>query len=613
MIRAGHAILADLPGFRRLDPDFLKDLGGRLRVENHVVGTVIVREGDQADRLFILESGRAEVTSVDAGGKSCILAVLGPGEMFGELALLNNSGRRQATVTALEPVTLFSLAAGVFTEVLDSQPAFRTEMLAASEDLLVAKFLKQASPFAALEAGQLRSLANRLARMTIEAGAIIVREGAAGDDACYLVRSGKVEVVVGELNALAKQLTTLGPGMLFGESALLTDAPRNATVRALQPTELLRLRRSDLLDAMASKRDVSEQVLGLHVVRVRPRRRAGVEIHQRQSSEGEVITVLKNPRDGTYFQMSEQGLLIWKYLDGQHTLRDLTLELLLDLKVFAPDKIVELIDALTEAGFVDKSSLRSDLIGLATRLPIGARLVTVLSKWLNCQATWSGVDRFFSRLHCSGLRLLFTPGGVAVLSILAAVGLAAGLVQSSAWLAALHPIRLEHEFALLTGVIVSILSHELSHGLAVKSFGREVPRVGIGWHWIAPMVFVDTSDIWLAHRRARVWVSLSGPFANLVIAGVAAGTAAALTPSQPVLWQLATINLVLVIINLTPLLELDGYYTLMDLFERPRLRSQSWAWLLRPKVRSENLAEMAYLATTLLSLMGVLCLLRAFL
>jgi putative peptide zinc metalloprotease protein len=82
--------------------------------------------------------------------------------------------------------------------------------------------------------------------------------------------------------------------------------------------------------------------------------------------------------------------------------------------------------------------------------------------------------------------------------------------------------------------------------------------------------------------------------------------------SQPVLWQLAAINLAIAAVNLTPLLELDGYYILMDLLERPRLRAQSGAWLLSPKFRRENLPEMACLAASLLSVVPVVALLSVF-
>jgi CRP-like cAMP-binding protein len=125
----------------------------------------------------------------------------------------------------------------------------RTAFSEAVQALLTAKFLKQASPFSTLDGARLRKLAARLQPKTVPAGATIVRQGDYGEE-CYLLRSGRVEVVVEEEGGEGRNLATLEAGSLFGEAALLTDAPRNATVRALEPCELLALRRTDLLETI---------------------------------------------------------------------------------------------------------------------------------------------------------------------------------------------------------------------------------------------------------------------------------------------------------------------------------------------------------------------------
>lgn len=613
MIRERSEILSGLPGFRCLGSESRRLLGGALRVEDRLAGDVIFREGDEGDRLFVIDSGRAEVSSRGAQGMVCVLATLGRGEVFGELALLSGECRRQATVTALEPLRLFSLEGDVFRRILAAEPDFRADLIAATDDLLVAKFLKQASPFSVLDPARLRALSGRLGRKRAEAGEVIVREGDAGADACYLVRSGRVEVLLGEGSGEARQLTTLEAGMLFGESALLTGAPRNATVRALEPTELLTLRRADLLEVMAATPGISAQVLGMHALRARPRRMAGVEAHHRKTAEGESITVLKKSRDGTYFQLSEQGWFVWERLDGSHTLRDLTLDLLIGLKVFSPDSIVELIGRLAAAGFVEARSLRSDVASPVALLPAWQRFLLAVPRWLTWQCAWNGLDPFFTRLHRAGLGLLFTPFAVSALAALAAAGLVAGALHRGEWVEALMGVGPEAWAFLLPGLVFSVIVHELGHGLAVKSFGREVPRVGFGWHWVAPMVFVDTSDIWLADRWPRVAVSLAGPFANLVLAGAAAGTAVVSGAGAAVLWPFAAINILIVLFNLSPVLELDGYYTLMDLLQQPSLRSRALQWLRRPRLVREHRAEVIYFAASVLHIGVVIWIVREFL
>ncbi len=66
-------------------------------------GEVVFHAGDPADTLHLIAKGRFAVRSTTPLGDTAILAVLGPGEVFGELALVSQGAARSATVAALEP------------------------------------------------------------------------------------------------------------------------------------------------------------------------------------------------------------------------------------------------------------------------------------------------------------------------------------------------------------------------------------------------------------------------------------------------------------------------------------------------------------------------------
>jgi CRP/FNR family cyclic AMP-dependent transcriptional regulator len=71
--------------------------------------STIIAAGDPSDALYIVISGRLKVMMSDDEGREVILAILGPGEFFGEMALVDDSPR-SATVIAIEPCELLTIS-----------------------------------------------------------------------------------------------------------------------------------------------------------------------------------------------------------------------------------------------------------------------------------------------------------------------------------------------------------------------------------------------------------------------------------------------------------------------------------------------------------------------
>ena len=86
-------------------------------------GTVLAREGEIGREFFVIISGKAEVSR-----SSMNLRVLGAGEFFGEMALIDRRPRA-ASVTATVDCELLVLAAGEFSTVVDSMPSVDRKML----------------------------------------------------------------------------------------------------------------------------------------------------------------------------------------------------------------------------------------------------------------------------------------------------------------------------------------------------------------------------------------------------------------------------------------------------------------------------------------------------
>ena len=88
-------------------------------------GKVLCEEGDTAREFFVILEGEVEVTK-----KGHRLAALGPGDFFGEIALIEHS-TRTATVTATTPVRFFVLTSHAFSALLDHNPGAARKVLRA--------------------------------------------------------------------------------------------------------------------------------------------------------------------------------------------------------------------------------------------------------------------------------------------------------------------------------------------------------------------------------------------------------------------------------------------------------------------------------------------------
>ena len=109
-------LLSD-PNFAKLPPASFHGLFSRLETLPVRVGQTILRQGEEGDYYYLIKSGRVRVEHEADSGERAILAELGPGESFGEEALLAEVPRN-ATITVLEDGVLMRLDSGDFTRLL---------------------------------------------------------------------------------------------------------------------------------------------------------------------------------------------------------------------------------------------------------------------------------------------------------------------------------------------------------------------------------------------------------------------------------------------------------------------------------------------------------------
>ena len=98
------------------------------RIVHFPAGVRILHQGEPGNKVLVVESGRAKVTYVTAGGRELVLRFCGPGELVGELAVLDG-GPRLSSVVALEPLEAMVIPAGDFRTLLHDHPGIAWRVL----------------------------------------------------------------------------------------------------------------------------------------------------------------------------------------------------------------------------------------------------------------------------------------------------------------------------------------------------------------------------------------------------------------------------------------------------------------------------------------------------
>jgi CRP/FNR family transcriptional regulator, cyclic AMP receptor protein len=152
--------------FAHADGPTLETVARTLRRRRFKRNGVIFHQGDPGDSLFIVETGRVKVVVLSSeGAEDAIIATLGPGMFFGELALLDGAAH-SASAIAVEPSETLILDRASFDRLMDTEPKFRRAVLAA----LATELRRLTAHVEELQFLDLRGrLAMRIVRMAEEA------------------------------------------------------------------------------------------------------------------------------------------------------------------------------------------------------------------------------------------------------------------------------------------------------------------------------------------------------------------------------------------------------------------------------------------------------------
>ncbi|WP_433827141.1 cyclic nucleotide-binding protein [Actinoplanes sp. CA-015351] len=354
----------------------------------------------------------------------------------------------------------------------------------------------------------------------------------------------------------------------------------------------------------------------------RPVLRAGIEIRHRATVRGGRYVMLRSPEEGgraSYLRLSPDEYQLAMMMDGSGTVARLVAEFARIAGRLAPDQVRRVVADLAANRMLEELPMDAFRpLREIRREPLPKRVGGTLVAAVRGRRVLSvDVDGLIGALYRGGGRLLFTRVAFWIGTVFAVAG--AGLFGAT-WQRGSRSLFLVNDSYLLGAIglvllnVLALAIHEFGHALAAKRVGREVPAAGLMLRFGIPSVFVDTSDVWMAGRRARMAVTAAGPAAALGLAGLVQVIGLAVPATGGFAFKLAFLFYLHMFFNLSPLLPLDGHYLLMDWLEIPDLRARALSWLsgrLRRRGPRFSALDREGRIVALYALLGVLWLLVA--
>src|SRR6266576_3507316 len=128
-------LLRRVSQFSEMSGEELEQIARVAVPRSYPAGSIILREGDPGDTCYLLRYGRARVVRQHADGRAITLTNLGPGEIFGELAMFGGEVR-SATVEAIDAIQAVAILAGDLKRLLNEHPEIAVKLLGALAEKL---------------------------------------------------------------------------------------------------------------------------------------------------------------------------------------------------------------------------------------------------------------------------------------------------------------------------------------------------------------------------------------------------------------------------------------------------------------------------------------------
>ncbi|TDC00664.1 Crp/Fnr family transcriptional regulator [Nonomuraea longispora] len=192
-VEAIAAVLAGIPLFRVLGESGIRSTAGAGLARRYRSGQIIFHQGDPGESLYVLLDGLVKVVFTTEHGDEIVLNMLGRGETFGEMALLDGSPRSASIVTA-RAAWVFALPRARLLELMREHPGLADEFLRMLGHM-VRRLTDQAADLAFLDlGGRLAKLLLQLADKHGQADGVVELPGLTQSDLAALIGASRPAV-----------------------------------------------------------------------------------------------------------------------------------------------------------------------------------------------------------------------------------------------------------------------------------------------------------------------------------------------------------------------------------------------------------------------------------
>jgi thioredoxin reductase (NADPH) len=269
---AEHArrILGDSMLFRGLGPNEKKELLAHVSVTKFPAGQTIFLQGSPGDSIMAILSGNVRISVATTDGHPLVLAMMGTGDVFGEIAVLDGKERTTDAI-AITECSIATLARSDILSFLHTHPAAWTnivgilcERLRKLNDHVTDLGLPQL--FLVLEPSEIERMRRFAEVHHYEDGEALFRIGESGHG-LFVVLAGKVDLVRQDELGNSKPFLSSGPGGVIGEMAQLSGRPVMVDGFAKGPVDALAIPPDRLRALLIAEAELGERIMDALILR----------------------------------------------------------------------------------------------------------------------------------------------------------------------------------------------------------------------------------------------------------------------------------------------------------------------------------------------------------